>query len=128
MEEASVMIAESFGVFNDTVEALGVLNGFSGLGVVTPNVSFSISSMATPSSDVGTMWCVPTPWTGGRDRLFDHSRLARLATSPSSEVDAVVDVESLAAFRRCFSASSQFLKFCVYMASVGQTVMTACNL
>ena len=55
MEEASVMIAESFGVFNDTVEALGVLNGFSGLGVVTPRVSFSISSMATPSSDVGTM-------------------------------------------------------------------------
>ena len=53
--DVSCMIAESPGVFSDTVDALGVLNGFSGSGVATTMVSFSRSSIATPSSDVGTM-------------------------------------------------------------------------
>ena len=53
--DTSVMIAGSSGALRDTVDAIGVLNGFSGSGVMGMVVSFSRSSMATPSSDDGTM-------------------------------------------------------------------------
>lgn len=55
LSEASVMIAESPGVFSETVDALGVANGFSGFADTDTAVSFSKSSMGTPSSDDGTM-------------------------------------------------------------------------
>lgn len=55
LSDDSVIIAESSGAFRDTVDAIGVVKGFSGSGVTGNGVSFSISSIATPSSEEGIM-------------------------------------------------------------------------
>ena len=58
------------------------------------------------------MWCVPTPCAACLDRLPGHSKLALRVTSPTRDVDPIVDEDSLAARRRSRSAACHCRRFC----------------